>query len=140
MAVKVLVTSLGQHLIADTKQITRTDDDELIAYWVENPRVITYNRTESGEISISFIPYCMVSDETAFSIKESYITSILEVREDVLNSYKQRVFGNESGANGTQDGANPDDSDGADGVRTESASGETDAGVGEDEAVTAELA
>lgn len=93
MAIKVLVTSLGQHLIADTKQITKKDDDELVAYWVENPRVITYNQTDDGKISINFLPYCMVSDENAFSIDKSYITSILEVREDVLKSYKERVFG-----------------------------------------------
>ena len=140
MAIKVLVTSLGQHVIADTKQITKTDDDAVVAYWVENPRVITYNQTEDGKITINFLPYCMVSDESSFSIKESYITSILEVREDVLNSYKERVFGNESSVSDASDGADSGDDDGTDGVRTTSASGETDDSVGEDEAQPTEVA
>ncbi len=140
MTVKVLVTALGQQIVADTKQIENKETNDLVGYWMENPRVVAYQRNEEGEVSVNFAAYCMVSDESAFSIKESYITSILEVREDVLNSYKERVFGNESSVSDASDGADSGDDDGTDGVRTTSASGETDDSVGEDEAQPTEVA
>ena len=140
MAVKVLVTQLGQHVIADTKQVSRKETDELIAYWVKEPRLIIYNRDEQGNMSVNFSSFCPVSDENEFSIKETHIVSILEPRDDVLNAYTSKVFGNESGTDTTEDGADPDISDGADGVRTEGASGEPDASVGEDEGNTDKVA
>ena len=135
MAVKVLVTQLGQHVIADTKQVSRKETDELIAYWVKEPRLIIYNRDEEGNMSVNFSSFCPVSDENEFSIKETHIVSILEPRDDVLNAYTSKVFGNESGTDTTEDGADPNNSDGTDGVRTESSSPEPNDGVGEDEAV-----
>ena len=141
MAVKVLVNQIGQHIIADVKQVTRKDTDELIAYWVKNPKVIAYGQDEEkSSITVNFISYCLVSDETEFTISSSSIVAILEVREDVLNSYNTKVFGNESGTDTAEDGTNPDDADGTDGVRTEGSSGETDVSDGEDETEPTEVA
>ena len=141
MAIKVLVNQIGQHIIADTKQVTRKDTDELVSYWVENPRVVLYGQNdESGSITVNFVNYCLVSDESQFSISSSNIVAILEPREDVLNSYKVKVFGNESGVDTAEDGTNPDDADGTDGVRAEGASAEADDSVGEDEAEPAAVA
>ena len=140
MAVKVLVTQLGQHVIADTKQVSRKETDELIAYWVKEPRLIIYNRDDEGNMTINFGNFCPVSDENEFSIKESHIVSILEPRDDVQTAYTSKVFGNESGTDTTEDGADPDLTDGTDGVRTQMSHGEPDAGVGEDEGNTDEVA
>ena len=141
MAVKVLVNQIGQHIIADAKQVTRKDTEDLVAYWVSNPKVILYGRDEeSNSVTINFVDYCLVSDENEFTISSSNIVAILEPREQVLNSYKIKVFGNESGTDAPEDGADADNTDGTDGVRAESASGETDDAVGEDEAEPATVA
>ena len=140
MAVKVLVTQLGQHVIADTKQVSRKETEELIAYWVREPKLIIYNRDEEGNMTINFGSFCPVSDENEFSIKESHIVSILEAREDVKEAYTTKVFGNESSTDNPEDGTDSDLTDGADGVRTESSSPESDASVGQDEGDTVEVA
>lgn len=141
MAVKVLVNQIGQHIIADTKQVTRKDTEELVSYWVENPRVLVYGQNEeSGQITVNFVSYCLVSDETQFSISSSNIVAILEPREDVLNSYNTKVFGNEPGTDPVEDGADPDNTDGADGVRTEGSPTESDDDLGEDEEDSTEVA
>ena len=133
MAVKVLVTQLGQHVIADTKQVSRKETEELIAYWVREPKLIIYNRDEEGNMTINFGSFCPVSDENEFSIKESHIVSILEPRDDVMTAYTSKVFGNESSTDNPEDGTDSDLADGPDGVRAESSPPEPDAGVGQDE-------
>lgn len=140
MAVKVLVTQLGQHVIADTKQVSRKETDDLIAYWVKEPRLIIYNRDEEGNMSVNFGSFCPISDENEFSIKESHIVSILEPRDDVMTAYTTKVFGNESSTDNPEDGTDSDLTDGADGVRAEGSSPESDASVGEDEGNTDEVA
>ena len=95
MAIKVLVTAIGQHIIADTKQVSRKDTEETVAYWVKEPRLVLYTRpdgTDDGGVSINFASYCLISDENEFSIAKDHIVSILEPRADVLKSYKERVY------------------------------------------------
>ena len=143
MTVKVLVTALGQQIIADTKQIENKETQELVGYWLNEPRVVGYNRDEDGNISINFNAYCLVSDEAAFSIRSEHIVAILEPRQDVLDAYNQLVTPEEDGTDSVNLEAPADaDSvaDGAAGVRTEGTYEETDDSVGEDEAVTAEVA
>ena len=141
MAVKVLVNQIGQHIIADTKQVTRKDTEELVSYWVENPRVVLYGQNdESGQITVNFVNYCLVSDETQFSISSSSIVAILEPRVDVLNSYNKKVFGNESSTDPVEDGADPDNTDGADGVRAEGSPTESNDDLGEVEEDPTEVA
>ena len=96
MAIKVLVTAIGQHIIADTKQVSRKDTEETVAYWVKEPRLVLYTRPEGeavdGGVSINFASYCLISDENEFSIAKDHVVSILEPRADVLQSYRERVY------------------------------------------------
>ena len=92
MAVKVLVTALGQHLIADTKQVENKETNELVGYWLEKPRLFGYSRDEeSGDIGVQYMPYCLISDEQNFSIKADHIVAILEARDDVAAKYNEIV-------------------------------------------------
>lgn len=116
MSVKVLVTRTGQQVIADTKQVSRKEDEVLLAYWLTDPRVVIYSQNEDDSISVRFAPYCMISDEREFSIKEDFIVSILEPRDDVRDSYLAKVNPNEPSTDTVEAGADPGDTDGADGV------------------------
>ena len=91
MTVKVLVTALGQQIVADTKQIENKESNELVGYWMENPRVVAYQRNEEGEVSVNFAAYCMVSDEASFSIRAEHVVAILEPRQDVVDAYTNLV-------------------------------------------------
>jgi len=131
MAIKILVNQIGQHIIADTKQVENKETNELIAYWVSNPRLIGYTRSEDDSIAVNFNNYCLVSDENEFTIKEGNIVAILEPRDDVLQSYKSKVF-DEPSTNAPEDGADSGDTDGTTGDGTSSSSGETNGGDGQD--------
>ena len=135
MAVKVLVTQLGQQLVAEAKQIENKESGDLVGYWLENPRVVGYTKNDDDDgLSVNFGPYCLVSDEAAFSIRSEHIVAILEPRNDVLEAYTQLVTPPETQAviEGTEDDATDtvsvegsDDSsepDGAAGDGTEGAS------------------
>lgn len=139
MAIKILVNQIGQHIIADTKQVENKETNQVIAYWVSNPKIVGYSRSEDDTIAINFNNYCLVSDENEFTIKESSIVSILEPRDDVLQSYKSKVY-DEPSTDTVEDGTNPDDTDGTDGVRTEGSSVEPDDNLGEDETNPEQLA
>ena len=88
MSIKVIVTAVGQHIIADIKQIENKDTNEVVGYWLDNPRVIAYSRTGEGDnVSIGFVNYCLVSDEQSFSLKSDHVVAILEPRADVAEKY-----------------------------------------------------
>ena len=91
MTVKVLVTALGQQIVADTKQIENKETSDLVGYWMNNPRVVVYQQAEDGGVSVNFASYCMVSDEASFSIRSEHIVAILEPRADVVKAYTQLV-------------------------------------------------
>ena len=93
MTVKVLVTALGQQIIADTKQIENKETNDLVGYWMNNPRVVVYQRGEGEDagLSVNFAAYCMVSDEASFSIRAEHIVAILEPRADVVEAYTTLV-------------------------------------------------
>jgi hypothetical protein len=95
MAVKVLVNALGQHILADTKQIENKESGDVVGYWVEQPRLVYYNQGEDGEVSVNFGSYCLISAESAFSIRAESVTSILEPREEVVEAWKTAVYGPE---------------------------------------------
>ena len=142
MTVKILVTQVGQQIIADTKQVSRKDTEDLVAYWVTDPRVVVYSRNEDESVAVRFTPYCFVSDEREFSIKESFIVSILEPRQDVADAYLAKVAPqtDELSTDSAKDGANPDDADGTTTGRTSLSSVPTDVSSGEDEVVPATVA
>ena len=109
MSVKVLVSALGQQIIADAKQIENKETKDLVGYWLDKPRVIVYNTAEDGGVSLSFAPYCLVSDETAFSIRSEHIVAILEPRADVLVAYNALFETPEV----TEDGSDTADAEGS---------------------------
>ena len=92
MTIKVLVNELGAHIVSDTKQVENKETKEVIAYWLKEPRVVSYSRDDKGDINVSFSPYCLVSDEKEFSIRANHIVAILEPRDDVKESYTKLVY------------------------------------------------
>ena len=92
MAVKVLVNAIGQHIIADVKQVENTDTKEVLAYWVKEPRIATYSASEEGGLSLRFSPYCLISDESEFSIRSEHVVSILEPTDAVKESWEGAVY------------------------------------------------
>lgn len=122
MSIKVIVTAIGQHVIADIKQIENKDTQEVVGYWLENPRVIAYSRKDEGDnVNIGFVNYCLVSDEQAFSMKADHVVSILEPRADVAAKYVEVVVpaptdavnDESSSAVDPEGGSNPGESNGA---------------------------
>ena len=90
MTVKLLVTALGQQIVSEAKQIENKETGDLVGYWLENPRVVGYTQNEEqGGLSVSFGPYCMISDEASFSIRSEHVVAILEPRADVVEAYTQ---------------------------------------------------
>ena len=91
MAAKILINQVGQHIIADVKQVTHKDSDQVIAYWVEHPRIINYTRAEDGNLSLSFLDACPASSETAYGISSHHIASILDPKPEVESHWASTV-------------------------------------------------
>ena len=91
MAVKILVNTLGQHTIAEVKQVTNKETEEILAYWVTEPRVISYRQAEGGGIAIDFSNPCPVAVTTEYAIRADYIVSILDAVSDVEKKYVEVV-------------------------------------------------
>ena len=91
MAVKVLVNTVGQHIVADAKQVENKETKELVAYWVKNPRLAAYSRDDDGNLAVGFSPYCVLSDEQEFTLRVESVVAILEPREDVLTEYERII-------------------------------------------------
>lgn len=94
MAIKVLINELGQHLVADVKQVTDTETKQLIAYWVKQPLMVSYTRTEEspeGGLTINFVQPVPISADTEYAIAAHHIVSILDVKPEVSEGYLQHV-------------------------------------------------
>ena len=161
MTVKILVTAIGQQIVAGVKQIENKESNQLVGYWLSQPRVVQYTKDEEGNIGVNFGPYCLVSDENEFSLRAEHVVAILEPRQDVIDGYTKLVFPepedytqeeldahnnlpSDNGINtaGTEESVSNDanSADGTDGVRTESAPVATDGSVGQNEVVSATVA
>ena len=92
MTVKVLVTAVGQQIIADTKQIENKETNEIVGYWLSQPRTIGYTQNEEGGLGVNFGQYCYVSDEAEFSLRGDHVVAILEPRDDVVTAWKELVY------------------------------------------------
>ena len=93
MAVKVLVNAIGQHIIADVKQVENTETKEILAYWVKEPRLANYVRDEATQgINLRFSPYCLISDEKEFSLRAESVVAILEPTQEVVDSWRGVVY------------------------------------------------
>ena len=91
MTVKVLITNNGQQIISEVKQVEQKESKEVIAYWLINPRVVSYNLTEDEQVNVNFGAYCLISNETEFSLKSDHVVAILEPRPEVLERYNGLV-------------------------------------------------
>ena len=91
MTVKVLVTTTGQQIISEVKQVENKETKEVIAYWLVNPRVITYSVNDDDKVNVGFGSFCLVSNETEFSLKADFVVSILEARPEVLDRYNNLI-------------------------------------------------
>jgi len=146
MAIKVLVTGIGQQIVADVKQIENKETSEIVGYWMANPRIVQYTQDEDENIGVNFVSYCLVSDENEFSIRADHIVAILEPRQSVSDGYAKLVTPAPEVEDGT-DSDNPE-ATGADFSVTDgtvdggapSAPEATDDSVRQDEAVVAEVA
>ena len=93
MSIKVLITALGQHLIADVKQVENSETEEVIAYWLHEPRLISYTANEAKDgVNIRFITTCAVAVATDYSVRADHIVSILDPRDTVLEEYRRIAF------------------------------------------------
>ena len=93
MTVEVLVTALGQQIVAGVKQIENKETNEIVGYWLSQPRVVQYTKDEEGNIGVNFQPYCLISDEAEFSLRADHVVAILEPREEVAEAWRKAVFG-----------------------------------------------
>ena len=92
MAVKVLVTQIGQQIVAETKQVENKETGDIVGYWLTQPRVVNYTKDEEGNIGVNFTPYCLVSDEAEFSVRAEHVVAILEPRQDVADGWNAIVY------------------------------------------------
>ena len=115
MAIKVLVTQIGQQLLAEVKQVENKETKEIVGYWLTNPRTVNYEQTEDGQVSVNFGTYCLVSNEVEFSVRAEHIVAILEPREEVLERYSAIIapegVSDESAASDAEDGADAGESE-----------------------------
>jgi hypothetical protein len=153
MSVKVLVNTIGQQIVAETKQVENKETNDIVGYWVTHPRVVNYNRNEEGDLGVNFVSYCLVSDETEFSIRATDIVAILEPRQQVAEAWVSLVYGENAPTTETtevNDGTdtanteatadNTGQPNGPNGDGTTVPSEATDASVGNDETVPETLA
>ena len=92
MTVKVLVTALGQQIVSEVKQIENKETEQIVGYWLTQPRTVNYTRDEDGNLGVNFAPYCLVSDEAEFSLRADHVVAILEPRNDVADGWKKLVY------------------------------------------------
>ena len=93
MSIKVLITALGQQIIADVKQVENSETNELLAYWLREPRLISYvpNEAQDG-VSVRFGSTCAVAVTTVSSARADHVVSILDHRESGLVEDRRRAF------------------------------------------------
>ena len=106
MTVKVLVTAVGQQIVADTKQIENKETNEIVGYWLSQPRTVQYSRDDDGNLGVNFGLYCLVSDEAEFSIRGDHVVAILEPRQDVVDAWKSLVYPEAEGDEGVDEDGN----------------------------------
>ena len=144
MTVKVLVTALGQQIVAGVKQIENKETQEIVGYWLSNPRLVAYTKDEEGNIGINFQSYCLISDENEFSLRADHVVAILEPRDSVAEGYTNLVYPPvEDGTDAAvteEPASDAGVADGATGVRAEGTPEETDGSVGEAETVAQPVA
>ena len=90
MTAKILVTAIGQHIIAGVKSVTERDTEKLVAYWLTEPRLINYISTEEGT-QLRLGSTCPVGVTTEYALAESFVVSILDPTEEMAEYYNKEV-------------------------------------------------
>ena len=91
--IKVLVNALGQHLIAGVQQVENSETQEILAYWLTEPRSINYSvDQESGSVNIRFLEPLAVAADRSYSVAAGHIVTIVSPKEDVLKAYNDLVY------------------------------------------------
>lgn len=115
MATKVIVNAIGQHIIADVKQVQDKETEVVVAYLVGQPRLVVYSQSQDEEgnpagVNINFADYCLVSAETEFTLRADNVVAILEPREEVATAYNSKVTPptDEPSTDDTTDGTDAD--------------------------------
>ena len=85
---KILVNALGQHTLADVKQVENSETNEVIAYWVRS-LVLLSTVSRNGGTNINFALPCPVAVEQEYSVRADSIVSILTPSEQVAEAYNQ---------------------------------------------------
>ena len=82
MSIKVLINAIGQHLIADVKQVENSETNEVLAYWLREPRLISYSADDQGQLSDSFRQHLqlLVSPLSTVSVPTISFPSWMPVR------------------------------------------------------------
>ena len=92
MTVKILINNLGQHTIADVRQVSDKETEEILAYWVKEPRTISYRKAAEGEgVSVDFMSPCPVAVTTEYAVRADSIVSILDPVPQILEKYVEIV-------------------------------------------------
>ncbi|QIN96751.1 hypothetical protein [Synechococcus phage S-N03] len=91
MAVKVLVNAIGQHILADVKQVEDSETNEVLAYWLRDAKAVSYQPTPEGQVGIQLSDFCPIATGAEFSIRRDNIVAILDPREDVLATYDKLI-------------------------------------------------
>jgi len=92
MAIKIIVNQIGQHIVADVRQVENSDSGEVLAYLLKEPRILNYQALENGGLNIRMAPFCPASDENEFPYRTDHVASILEPRGDVAEQYRKLVY------------------------------------------------
>ena len=93
MSIQVLVNALGQHLIADVKQVENTETGEILAYRLLEPRLVAYSADqETKAITVNFISTCAVAVTSEYDVRADHIVSILPPLPDVEEAYRAEAF------------------------------------------------
>ena len=86
MNIKCLVLNNGQEIIA---QVEETDVKEPDLYTIKEPISILLVPSQSGQVSIQFIPYLPYSENRVFKIRRCHVFSIFKPNTEISNKYSQ---------------------------------------------------
>ena len=92
MAIKILVNQIGQHVVADIRQVENNETGEVLAYLLKEPRLISYQTGENGALTLRMAPFCPASDENEFPYRTDHVAAILEPRADVAEQYVKVAY------------------------------------------------
>jgi hypothetical protein len=86
MSVKIVILKSMEDVIADVKEMVSSD--KTIGYVLVNPYVVSLSNDGS---QVGFYPYAPLSKDTSVPIPCDWVVSVLEPKDEILNSYMERI-------------------------------------------------